>query len=66
MKKETEKKFLELVDFLQDNTGLAEYILNYRGESDEATKNNPKGEYAAIERYLRSEIDEEEIENYFS
>jgi len=52
------------VEFLQDNTGLAEYIQCYGG-SDEATNNNPEGECATIERYLINEIEEEEIENYF-
>ncbi|MEB3215565.1 MAG: hypothetical protein VKN72_04780 [Nostocales cyanobacterium 94392] len=51
----TNKKFLKLVDFLQDNTSLAEYLPN----SDAATKNNPEGEYATIERFLESELDED-------
>jgi len=63
MKQEIEKSFLELVEFLQNNTGLAEYIQSYGG-NDEKTDNYPEGEYATIERYLRREIEEEEIENY--
>jgi len=49
----TKKKLDELVDFLQDNTDLAERLNDI---SDKATINNPKGEFAQIERWLLEQI----------
>ena len=62
MTKELEKKLEKLVNFLQDNTNIAEMIIGYGG-NDEPIGNCPEGEYAAVERYLR-QIDDTELEDY--
>ncbi len=49
----TKKELDELVDFLQDNTDLAERLNDI---SDKATINNPQGEFAQIERWLLEQI----------
>jgi len=49
----TKEKLQELVDFLQDNTDLAERLNDI---SDKATINNPQGEFAQIERWLLEQI----------
>lgn len=43
------KKLLEIIDWLQENTDLAERLEDI---SDEKTENNPAGDYARIERWL--------------
>lgn len=57
------KKFEELVNFLQNNTNIAEMIIRYGG-SDKAIGDTSSGEYAAIERYLKK-IDKDELDNFF-
>ena len=52
----TDKKLLELVEFLQDNTNLAEIVSGY-GISDDKTNNYPEGDYAMIERWLKEQIE---------
>ena len=52
----TNKKLLELVEFLQDNTNLAEMLSGY-GISDDKTDNYPEGDYATIERWLKEQIE---------
>jgi len=51
---------LQLTDFLQENTDLAERLEN--DFSQTRTDNNPEGEYAQIEKWL-NEIDDEKWEN---
>jgi len=46
----TNKEFLELVDLLQDETDIASRLKDI---PERATKNNPSGEYAKVERWLR-------------
>ena len=50
-KKETIKKILPLIEWLQDNTNLI-YLIPEYDYSDEATNNFPEGDYARIERWL--------------
>ena len=48
-------KLLKIVNWLQDNTDLAERLDDI---SDEKTENNPQGDYARIERWLLEHCDE--------
>jgi len=45
----TKEELLKIVDWLQENTDLAERLQDI---PNSATENNPRGDYARIERWL--------------
>jgi len=49
----------QIIDWLQDNTDIASRLDDY---SNEATKINPEGDYAQIERWIIAQCDISESE----